>query len=101
MLGCGKQLGTNDTITSEGAEDHEEGDIDDGDYDPNSWIPIVVGEVLAIVKRKCKQKGKSKGQGLENVAGGGQRQWYREASVRQEYSEGVNKKGPEPLFRVW
>ena len=48
-------------ITSEGAEDHEEGDVDGGDYDPNSWIPTVVGEALAIVKGTGKQKGKSKG----------------------------------------
>ena len=48
-------------ITSEGAEDHEEGDVDGGDYDPNSWIPTVVGEALAIVKGTGMQKGKSKG----------------------------------------
>ena len=35
--------------------------MDDGDYDPISWISTVVGEVLAIVKGKGKQKGKSKG----------------------------------------
>ena len=63
-------LGANETITSEGAEDHEEGDMDGGDYDPNSWIPTVVGEVLAIVEGKGKQKGTSKGFVFEIVAAG-------------------------------
>ena len=41
-----------------------------GEDDPTSWIPITVGEVLAVIKGKGKGKGKSKGKGKGNIFDG-------------------------------